>query len=103
MSGGRQIGFNQATGFFDGGAELCKFVVSVTAMDGIGFVAGEFHPHFRRNALIRQRACEAVPQCMECGFDPHRPLHCQCPLIDCASRNSRRRTFTIFPNARERS
>jgi len=39
----------------------------IAAMDGLRLVAGEFHPHFRRNALIRQRACEAVPQRMECA------------------------------------
>ena len=39
--------------------------VRVAAMDGFGFVAGEFHPQFGRNALIRQRACETVPQRME--------------------------------------
>ncbi len=49
-------------------------------MDGFGFVAGEFHPQFRRDALICQRAREAVPQPMECaaGWLPHarafRPL-----------------------------
>jgi len=34
-------------------------------MRGFRFVAGEFHAQFWRNALIRQHACEAVPQGVE--------------------------------------
>jgi len=57
-SGGRKLHSARRLDFFRGGAEFFKFVVRVAAMDGPGFVAGEFHPQFRRNALIRQRACE---------------------------------------------
>lgn len=48
--------------FFDGGAERFQFMVSVFLMFGFRFVAGEFHPQFPVNALIRQCACETVPQ-----------------------------------------
>jgi hypothetical protein len=51
--------------FFDGSTEFFKFVVSVAAMDGLGFVAGQSHPQFRGNAPVRQCACERVPQRME--------------------------------------
>jgi hypothetical protein len=36
--------------FFHDSAELFKFMVGVVAMNGSGFMAGEFHPQFRRNA-----------------------------------------------------
>ena len=51
--------------FFDGGAERFQFVTRVFPMLGFRLVAGEFHPQFRRNAFIGQRACEAVPQGVE--------------------------------------
>ena len=38
--------------FFHGGAELFEFVMRVFLMFTLGLVAGEFHPHFRADALV---------------------------------------------------
>ena len=46
MSSGRKLNSTKRRDFFHGGAKFFKFVVSIAAMDGFGFVAGEFHPHF---------------------------------------------------------
>lgn len=58
-------GSTERRDFLHGGAEFFQFVVRVAAMDRFRLVAGELHPHFRRNALIRQRTREAMPQRME--------------------------------------
>ena len=52
----------QGREFADGGAQGFKLVVGVARVDGFALVAGEFHPQFRRNARIGERAREGMAE-----------------------------------------